>query len=106
MLIMATIRTAYPEYYRNQSDIDDAVILWGDTMMYDFSVTLKAVKKFIQTDTKGFPPKIGQINAIAKDVLLAEIREKDMETAKLEMPKSEMPDWLRQKIDEIFKEVK
>ena len=105
MLIMATIRTAYPEYYRNQSDIDDAVILWGEMMMYDFSVTLKAVKKFIQTDAKGFPPKIGQINAIAKDVLLAEIREKEIEP-QLEAPRSEMPEWMREKIDEIFKEVK
>lgn len=73
-------------------------------MMYDVQTTLKAVKVFIQTDSKGFPPKIGQINCVAKDVLLAEIRQREIETAKLPEPKGvQMPDEMRKLMEEVLK---
>ena len=58
----------------------DAVNLWAE-MFTDEEPTLiaKAVKKFIKTDSKGFPPKIGQISTIA-----AEIRKSEREQRKRE----------------------
>lgn len=66
LMLMATLRAAYPMYYAKQS-VDDAkaaVNLWQ--MMFaedDAQIVSAAVKSFIATDTKGFPPVVGQIKA-------------------------------------------
>lgn len=62
--IMAILRTAYPNYYKGQSreDATAAVILWADLFADDDpGVVLAAIKAHIATDTKGYPPVIGQI---------------------------------------------
>lgn len=61
---MAVIRAAYPAYYGNaaREDIDAAVNLW--TMMFEqepAAEVLAAVKAFIASDVKGFPPHIGAV---------------------------------------------
>ena len=64
MMLMATLRAAYPMYYAKQTmeDAKAAVNLWH--MMFqddDAALVSSAVKAFIATDTKGFPPVVGQI---------------------------------------------
>lgn len=66
---MAIIKTAYPEYYRQSNDIEDTINLWQEMMQDDDEKFISlAVKEFIKTDTKGFPPKIGQIRELAKTI--------------------------------------
>ena len=66
LMLMSTLRAAYPQYYSKQG-VDDAkaaVNLWH--MMFqddDAQLVSAAVKAFIATDTKGFPPVVGQIKA-------------------------------------------
>lgn len=74
LILMSTLRAAYPMYYAKQSieDAKAAVNLWQ--MMFaddDVSIVSAAVKAFIATDTKGFPPAIGQIKA-KLDMILRE----------------------------------
>lgn len=64
LMLMSTLRAAYPMYYAKQGaeDARAAVNLWH--MMFeqdDAQLVSAAVKAFIATDTKGFPPVVGQI---------------------------------------------
>ena len=64
LMLMGTLRVAYPQYYARQSpeEANAAVGLWQ--MMFaedDAQLVSAAVKAFIATDAKGFPPAIGQI---------------------------------------------
>ena len=73
--IMAVLRGAYPAFYRDMSKTEalDVVNLWA-AMFADDEAGLvgEAVKRFIVTDKKGFPPSIG----LVKDQM-ARIMEKD-----------------------------
>ena len=64
LMMMSTLRAASPMYYAKQGaeDARAAVNLWH--MMFeqdDAQLVSAAVKAFIATDTKGFPPVVGQI---------------------------------------------
>lgn len=62
--IMAMLKVAYPMYYANQSeqDVSAAVNLWHDMFSADdVQLVNAAVKAYINAETKGFPPSIGQI---------------------------------------------
>lgn len=63
--IMAVLEVAYPQFYSKQSEETKlaAVELWA-TMFSDtdYRLVAAAVKSFIATDVKGFPPSIGIIN--------------------------------------------
>lgn len=64
--IMAVIRTAYPTYYHDMSENEliQAVKLWAEMFVDDPARDVAAaVKAYMATDTKGFPPSIGQIKA-------------------------------------------
>ena len=68
--ILTILRIAYPSFYKGVSEKDhgDTVFLWA-TMFKDdaFELVSAAVKTFIASDEKGFPPHIGAIKAaIAK----------------------------------------
>ena len=59
--LMAIIKTAYPEYYRNQTDLIDAVNLWAEMFTKDDATLIaKAVKKFIKTDSRAFLRRLGK----------------------------------------------
>ena len=63
--ILRVLETAYPQFYRGKSTEErrDALRLWHDMFAdRDGMVVAAAVKAFIATDAKGFPPSIGQIN--------------------------------------------
>lgn len=64
--IMAVLRGAYPQFYRNISrqEAEDTVNLWLDMFRQDDSqIVAAAVKSVIEGDEKGFPPTIGQVKA-------------------------------------------
>lgn len=62
--MMAILRAAYPRFYvgMTREDASAALNLWhGFFADDDASLVSDAVKAFIASDTKGFPPVIGQI---------------------------------------------
>lgn len=62
--ILAVLKAAYPNFYRGMTRVDAnaAIDLWA-TMFdtEDASLVGAAVKTFIASDSKGFPPSIGEI---------------------------------------------
>ena len=105
--VMSAIKVAYPSYYKNQKEIDDAITLWAEMLEDDEpGYIAKAVKQFIKTDAKGFPPSIGQIRTIAAEVRRAEWDERQRQTDLLPEPEIEkvpMPDEIREKMMKLFK---
>lgn len=66
MRILAILRVAYPNFYRamGADDYRDTVMLWCDLFKDDpFALVSAAVKTFLATDEKGYPPHIGAIKA-------------------------------------------
>lgn len=64
--IMAVLRGAYPQFYRNidRKEAEDTVNLWLDMFRQDDpQIVAAAVKSVIEGDEKGFPPTIGQVKA-------------------------------------------
>ena len=64
--IMAALRVSYPMYYQGLSreDLSNAVNLWTEMFADDPARDVAAaVKAYMASDTKGFPPSIGQIKA-------------------------------------------
>lgn len=64
--IMAALRVSYPMYYQGLSreDLSNAVNLWTEMFADDSAHDVAAaVKAYMATDTKGFPPSIGQVKA-------------------------------------------
>lgn len=62
--IMATLTAAYPNFYKGmqKEDSDGIVKLW--TLMFSdepYQIVEAAVVRLISSDTKGFPPVIGQV---------------------------------------------
>lgn len=64
--IMAVLRGAYPQFYRDisRAEAEDTVNLWADMFKADEpTLVAAAVKSVIEGDEKGFPPTIGQVKA-------------------------------------------
>jgi hypothetical protein len=62
--IMAVLEVAYPRFYASQSreEKKQALSLWAEMFAGDpAEIVTAAVKSFIATDIKGFPPHIGAI---------------------------------------------
>jgi len=62
--IMAIIKANYPMYYKDKSkqELQTVVNLWNEMFIDDDAdMVARAVKMFIVSDNKGFPPVIGQI---------------------------------------------
>lgn len=62
--IMAVLKAAYPQYYKDKSkqELEQAVELWQD--MFDsepYAEVAAGIKAFMASETKGFPPSIGQV---------------------------------------------
>ena len=104
--IMSAIKVAYPSYYRNQTEIDDATNLWAEMLDEDDAAHIaQAVKQFIKTDTGGFPPSIGQIRTLAAEIRRMEWEEKQRKTQSLPEPDAKgvgMPEEIREKIKDLF----
>ena len=62
--ILDALKVVYPHYYKTYSEDEKFQIscLWAEMFEAEpVGLVLAAVKSFIATDTKGFPPAIGQI---------------------------------------------
>lgn len=62
MKLMAVIKMGYPHFYEGCDNMDGVVDFWTEMFAdYPLSLVMQAYQKFAATDTKGFPPVIGQI---------------------------------------------
>lgn len=64
LMIMAILKEAYPVYYKDKTKEEAiaSINLWHEMFVDDdFAMVKAAIKRHIATDTKGFPPVIGQI---------------------------------------------
>ncbi|NYB74844.1 hypothetical protein HZF24_11915 [Sedimentibacter hydroxybenzoicus DSM 7310] len=62
--ILSVLKSAYPAFYKDISkqEAENIVNLWAEMFAADdFNTVKAAVKAHIASDTKGFPPVIGQI---------------------------------------------
>lgn len=78
--IMAILRSAYPNFYRNQSreDVEAAIRLWADLFADDDpNVVAAAVKAHIAICDSDFPPVIGQIKRQVYRLTHADLTEAD-----------------------------
>ena len=75
--IMAVLKATYPNFYKDMTrrDAEGVVALWTDMFSEDsYNAVAAAVKAFIASDSKGFPPVVGQVKqrvtelASAKDL--------------------------------------
>jgi hypothetical protein len=105
--IMSAIKVAYPSYYKNQTEIDDAINLWAEMLSEDdMTLIAKSVKQYIKTDSSGFPPSIGQIRTLAAEIRRAEWEHKQREIQSLpepEIKREPMPDEIRDKLKNLFR---
>ncbi len=66
---MTVLETAYPNYYKNSVNRENAAKLWEELFADDDAlVVAAAVKAFIVNDEKGFPPVIGQIKTLVHNL--------------------------------------
>ena len=64
LAIMGVLKAAYPQYYRDmkRGDAESVVSLWAEMFKDEpVNVVAVAVKAYIASDTKGYPPHIGAI---------------------------------------------
>ena len=62
--IMAVLKATYPNFYKDMTrrDAEGVVALWTDMFSEDsYNAVAAAVKAFIASDNKGFPPVVGQV---------------------------------------------
>lgn len=101
---MKIIKSFYPHYYSKDDAIKEAVALWSNVLEdADFLLMQKSLKQFVKTDTKGYPPVIGQLISLGQDIKKAEWEARQREIDALPQPKierMEMPEYLRIKINE------
>lgn len=84
--------------------IDDAINIWSEMLSEDDPTYIaKAVKQYIKTDATGYPPSIGQIRVIAKDIRTGELRERQIRLSKLPEPGGvPMPEELKERMEGLF----
>ena len=61
---MAVLKATYPNFYKDMTrrDAEGVVALWTDMFSEDsYNAVAAAVKAFIASDRKGFPPVVGQV---------------------------------------------
>ena len=69
--IMLSISEAYPRFQAEKTDeaVDRKAEFWANMFDGDDpALVTAAVKAFIATDTKGFPPVVGQIKALMREI--------------------------------------
>lgn len=69
--LLSVLKAAYPSSYKDmgKDDVVAAINLWQSVFAdKDYSAASNAVMAFIATDSKGFPPAPGQINAMLQKI--------------------------------------
>ncbi len=62
--IMSVLKATYPSFYKDMTrrDAEGVVALWADMFAEDsYNTVAAAVRAFIASDIKGYPPVVGQI---------------------------------------------
>ena len=62
--VLSVLKAAYPQFYKGMTreDAEAVVGLWGSMFADDpYMLVAGAVKAFIASDTRGFPPAVGQV---------------------------------------------
>ena len=110
IVVMAGIRKAFPNSFKDQAEIDSTINFWTEMLSGDRAdLIARATKHFIQNENAGFPPSIGQIRNIAKDIYIAELEREKRERDLLPEPNLKripMPDELREKINAMLDRMK
>lgn len=73
--ILSILRGAYPNFYRGitKAEANDTINLWASLFVDDqVQVVTAAVKSFIVSDTKGFPPVPGQVKEYIRKLTMPE----------------------------------
>lgn len=72
--IMAVLKATYPNFYKDMTrrDAEGVVALWADMFTEDsYNTVAAAVKAFIASDIKGFPPVVGQVKQRVAEIASA-----------------------------------
>lgn len=70
--IMSVLKATYPSFYKDMTrrDAEGVVALWTDMFAEDsYSTVAAAVRAFIASDSKGFPPVVGQIKQRVAEIV-------------------------------------
>lgn len=73
--ILSVLRGAYPAFYRDitKQEAESTIALWGSMFGEEpYELVSAAVKAFISSDGKGFPPAIGQIKERIRQITTPE----------------------------------
>lgn len=74
--IMAVLKATYPNFYKDMTrrDGEGVVALWTDMFSEDsYNAVAAAVKAFIASDGKGFPPVVGQVKQRVTELASAKV---------------------------------
>lgn len=84
---MKLIQSIYKAYYKNEEEIKNALSVMSRLYEdWDYQLIEKATIKFIETDSKGFPPVPGQILTLAKEIRKSEWEQRKREQDALPEP--------------------
>ena len=62
MHLMGVIKLGYPRFYEGFDDMSGAVDMWASMFVdYPYELVLEGYRRFANSDTKGYPPVVGQI---------------------------------------------
>ena len=74
--IMAVLKATYPNFHKDMTrrDAEGVVSLWTDMFSEDsYNAVAAAVKAFIASDSKGFPPVVGQVKQRVTELTSAKV---------------------------------
>lgn len=104
---MKLIQSQYRGYYRDNDEVKFTLSVMEKLLAeWEYPLIEKALFKFMQTDSKGFPPVTGQLITLAAEIRKAEWEQNKREQDQLPEPeiKAEpMPDEIKRKL-EFFKQ--
>lgn len=72
--IMSVLKATYPSFYKDMTrrDAEGVVALWTDMFAEDsYNTVAAAVRAFIVSDSKGFPPVVGQVKQRVAEITSA-----------------------------------
>lgn len=105
--IMRIILSQYRGHYKTQEDIQLAVGVMEKLFMdWEYSLIEKGLFRFMQSDSKGFPPVAGQLITLAAEIRREEYDKQKRELDMLpepEIKREPMPDDIREKMQSLFK---
>jgi hypothetical protein len=104
---MKLIQSQYRGYCKDQDEVKFTLAVMDKLFAeWDYPLIEKALIRFMQNDSKGFPPVPGQLITLAAEIRREEWDKRQREIAQLPEPETEriqMPDDIREKMKSLFK---